>query len=385
VVCLDENIRVDVASTDDARGLGVFAKRNLEKDTVITSTPLVPVMRKEMKIYDSDDEPVNEQQLMVNYLYGHPDSDLLLLPVGPAVNYINHNRQRPNAEIRWHKVKESHQAEGALPRRQQYHHEELFDIPGESVALVHGKGLLMDIVALRDISADEEIVLDYGEEWQAAWDKHKENFKKRQSQMSEKDINYMSAERYRTIHGDEVHRVMYEQSMKPYPKNLVFYCFYEQHDDEDPAIGGEEDAYKKKLNSSGRGFRRFSWNDHDEHPCFRPCEIIERYDSEEDDEPRYTVELFSNHNSVVMYYCSISMDYRLTDVPHSDIKLLDKAYTPDVFQGWAFRHEIGVPDGFYPEAWKKKKLRQRVNSPTEELGEEFKKKKPKETPVSDMA
>lgn len=380
VVCLDQNIRVDTATTGDARGLGVFAKRILEKDTVIISTPLVPVMRKEMDIRDPDPDPVNDKQLMLNYLFGHPDSDLLLLPVGPMVNFINHNHQQPNAEIRWHQVKQQHQSEGALQRRQEYHHPELFDVAGESVALIHGKGLLMDIVALRDIAEGEEIVIDYGKEWQDAWDNHKEEFKQRQKKLPQKDITYTSAERYRALHENDAYRTLYEQSLEEYPENLKFYCFYQQLDVEDPEIGGADDAYKKKLSSTGRGFRRFSWDDHDEHPCMRPCQIVERYESDEDDEPRYTVEMFRSDNAFVMYYCTISMDYRITDVPHSDIKLLDKAYTPDVFHRWAFRHEIGVPEGFYPEAWMRKKLRKRNNVPEEDLGEEFKKKKPKETP-----
>lgn len=32
---------------------------------------------------DIDDDRVNSKQLMLNYCYGHPDSDLLLLPAGP--------------------------------------------------------------------------------------------------------------------------------------------------------------------------------------------------------------------------------------------------------------------------------------------------------------
>ncbi|KAG7347373.1 SET methyltransferase domain containing protein [Nitzschia inconspicua] len=385
VVCLDQNIHVDATVSGEARGLGIFAKRKLEKDAVITSTPLVPVMRKDMKILDPDDDPVNDQQLMLNYLYGHPDSDLLLLPVGPMVNYINHNHEQPNAEIRWHTMKENHQAGGSLQRRQEYHHPELFDVAAESLALVHGKGLMMDIVALRDIMDGEEILLDYGREWQEAWEEHKERFKKRQQSLTEKDIFYQSAEQYRAAHDDEVFRTLYEQSLDPYPQNLKFHCFYEQHDDEATQSGEVEDAYKKKLSSTGRGFRRFSWNDHQNHPCLRPCQIVERYESDEDDEPRYTVEMFRQDNMFVMYYCSISMDYRLTDVPHSDIKLLDMPYTPDVHQRWTFRHEIGVPEGFYPDAWMKKKLRKRNNVPEEDLGEKYKKKKPREVPASTMA
>lgn len=75
------------------------------------------------------------------------------------------------------------------------------------------------------------------------------------------------------------------------------------------------------------------------------------------------------------------MDYMLFDVPHADIRLLDKPYTTDVLRKGVFRHEIGVPDGFYPDAWMRKKLRSRVRSAggeTMEDGDEFKRKEARE-------
>ena len=75
----------------------------------------------------------------------------------------------------------------------------------------------------------------------------------------------------------------------------------------------------------------------------------------------------------VMFYCGISMDYRYTDVPHSDVRLLDAPYTPDMFHRWAFRQEIGVPEGFYPEKWMRSKLRKRGNAATH-TGAEFRTK-----------
>jgi hypothetical protein len=75
------------------------------------------------------------------------------------------------------------------------------------------------------------------------------------------------------------------------------------------------------------------------------------------------------------------MDYMLFDVPHADIRLLDKPYTTDVLSKFTFRHEIGVPEGFFPDAWMRKKLRSRAKAPgTEEMenGDEFKRKEARE-------
>ena len=45
----------------------------------------------------------------------------------------------------------------------------------------------------------------------------------------------------------------------------------------------------------------------------------------------------------------------------------------------AFRHEIGVPDNFYPATWLRQKIRRRSgtkqNLSTNELGHEFRRKK----------
>jgi hypothetical protein len=73
------------------------------------------------------------------------------------------------------------------------------------------------------------------------------------------------------------------------------------------------------------------------------------------------------------------MDYMLFDVPHADIRLLDKPYTTDVFRKSVFRHEIGVPEGFYPDAWMRKKLRSRASESTMlEEGDAFKRKEGRE-------
>ena len=55
-----------------------------------------------------------KQQLLLNYCYGHPNSDLLLLPYAPLVNFINHyctathddttttTTNEPNLVMKWH-------------------------------------------------------------------------------------------------------------------------------------------------------------------------------------------------------------------------------------------------------------------------------------------
>jgi hypothetical protein len=423
VTCLDGNLRVSIATKmkavaaasaeennesnknnqkDDPMGLGLFAKRDLAKDKAIISSPLTPIHREVFEI--TNDEDVNDKQLMLNYVFGHPDSDLLLLPIGPMVNFFNHRRKSDggaNAEIRWHHLKhESESNDKNQDDLRGYHDTSLFDLPGEVVAVTHGRGLVMDIVALRDISEGEEVYLDYGEEWQASWDKHVASFEKLQKNLSKEDREYVSAVNHNKLTKMEFekefektkdaldmplsyyYRTEIEEKLEPYPENMEFFCFYHLPDENDKGEGEDKpnvmaSALLRTTKEEGAEPKRFSWYDHSQHDCFRPCSLVERYPYEppentdgsellsgddldsETAEPFYTVELYIADNHRVQDHCVISANFAMEDVPQSEIRLLDKPFTTDVLSPFAFRHEIGVPEGFYPESWMatKKRLR----------------------------
>lgn len=349
VVCLDNNLRVDDSKISGA-GRGVFAKRKLSKDSVVISSPMIPIHRKEMEI---DDDDVNMKQLMLNYCYGHPESDLLLLPYGPTVNYLNHS-PKPNAILRWHSPEEG---KPELDRRQQHHHPELLLLPGEEVAVTHGMGLMIDIVALRDIQADEEVVLDYGASWSGAWEAHVTKYK------LDKETRYASAPDYIKAVGGEniVVRTEKEQRIQPYPSTIETFCFYSVH---------PKHAEKNQIEF-------FSWKDDKAHDCFRPCQILERYEGSGIRDKAafdYTVKVVPGDNKRIIESCLIHRTYVISGIPHNAIKLVDSPYTTDAFQKKAFRKELGVPDSFYPDAWMKKKLRRKQSKQAKGDGEEFKRK-----------
>ena len=73
--------------------------------------------------------------------------------------------------------------------------------------------LAMKLVALRDIEAGEEIFWDYGDEWEAAWQKHVQEWKP-----VEGAETYISAfEMNQQV--DHVFRTEAEQEDSPYPPN----------------------------------------------------------------------------------------------------------------------------------------------------------------------
>ena len=57
--------------------------------------------------------------------------------------------------------------------------------------------------------------------------------------------------------------------------------------------------------------------------------------------------------------------------------ILDKPYSHDIFLEQAFRHEIGVPDGFYPNEWLRSKIRKKEDTSLtrSDVGDEFRRKK----------
>jgi hypothetical protein len=73
----------------------------------------------------------------------------LLFPYAPTVNYVNHHSIKTNAEVRW----SSHP----------YHNVEMLKMHPQELTDLDRTGLMMDLVATRDIEVGEEIYMNYGE------------------------------------------------------------------------------------------------------------------------------------------------------------------------------------------------------------------------------
>jgi len=355
-ICVDGIGKPGPASDSSIGGMGLRATRQLSKGDIITSSPVIPVHRKEL-FGDGTGSTTQGQpyQLLLNYVFGHEDSDLLLLPYGPLTGYINHppSGKKANAKIRWHSLDQD--AHTDLPRRQQYHHSELLELSGDEVAHAHGKGLMIDYVALDTIADGEEIYLDYGDSWRKAWDNHVQRWEPPGGAKS-----YKSADRFcreTKCYQNDV-RTIEEQKTKPYPDNLETVCFYDND-----ATMLNFDAKKQIVYTT--------WaveEDWSPHECMRPCRILKRYvsdvdDDEHSDEWMYTAEMlpFDGPKEI----CNlIGGRHIAADVPWDAILIVDRPRTTDTFLDQAFRHEIGVPSDLYPSAWLRKRVRRRSASNT---------------------
>ena len=337
VMCLDQWFTVEEVPEV---GKGLVAKRVIPADAVIVSSPMVPMHRRELDIHDAT---VNSKQLLLNYVYGHPDSDLLWLPFGPAISFLNHN-DAPNAQIRWHVSKKKTTA-----RRQQHHDADLLKWPADSVSQAHGRSLTLDVVALREIQPHEEIVIDYGSAWREAWANHLTTWLRRQP-TDAAARQYQSAESFHQSQGGIV-RTVEEQKSLPYPNNMETFCYCMEHNADNI---GEEQVPTDDV-------RYFDFEHEVDHSCFRPCAVLERHQNPGDTHPTYTVQLSQSDNIRIIEHCVIYAEYVVSHVPHSAIIVVDRPYTTDVFLPSAFRHEIGMPEGMYPANWMRKKLRKTVD------------------------
>jgi SET domain len=158
-------------STIRQAGRGAIASRDMPAGTIVAQIPLIhitdrsifdmyqPRMEDNGEIHVDPNAPIGKQ-LMLNYCYGHGDSTLLLCPYGPIVNYINHNQTLANVQLKW----ADHWRGNHMPHLLQH---PLQNLESDATAK-----LAFDIIATRDIKKGDEVFLDYGDAWEAAWNEH---------------------------------------------------------------------------------------------------------------------------------------------------------------------------------------------------------------------
>jgi hypothetical protein len=173
--CLTD-VRIAASSLAGA-GNGLFAERDFQAGEVVTISPVLSLPRSVV------DDSVSDSVLK-NYCFASPDSDVILFPLnyGPM---INHNTSgEANVQIDWYDWSpivaamdaKYHPAKGAdsssgekkgasyslnLADKLRMSAQELFSAPFAQLDLAYR--------AARPIARGEELFLDYGAHWHAAW------------------------------------------------------------------------------------------------------------------------------------------------------------------------------------------------------------------------
>lgn len=331
-LCMD-NIRSG-ASTIPNAGRGAFATRNIKKGGLVAPVPLLhfpdlSIFNMYELEYNNDDEYVRAsntvigKQLIVNYLYGHPESTMGFFPAGATSSLINQSDE-PNAKLVWSNHPKHNRNWLTVDPS------ELGEEPFQSI------GLLMEIVATRDIEPNEEIFIDYGPEWKQAWAKHVAQWESK-------------------IASGEIPKTWPLKAVDLNHKyNNTFYETEEELNDKNQYIDNVElRAFMAigEMTYSGSLEDPFPWGS-DEYsengPPFPydllvPVTIVRR---EDDAEHRFTY---------TVRWIKGDKTYHVSGVPHYAIVFVDKPESSDQFVEEPFRHYIGIPDDIFPKGpWRNK-------------------------------
>ena len=325
--CVD-NLKSGPSTIAEA-GRGAFATRKLPKGTIIAPMPMLQIPETDLfAIYEVDPDkgepnfdknPVNTQVAM-NYCFGHPESHMLLMPVGSMVTLINHQPpKRANAKVQWSNNKHWGNAEYWLDQNP----ESLVEDDYRHI------GIVMEVVAIRDIKEGEEVFIDYGDEWQAAWD----DYMKRWEYMAKKDPKWpLKADDMKLEYRDKPFKTKEELELDPlaYPSGVQTACFVEWEEVED---GRPRKTSNGKDIATWTGPTKFK--DYSGAKMFA-CKVIDRTEKLENGSYNYTVR----------------GEMQIENVPHAAITFVDKPYASDIHVPGAFRHPIGIPDEIFPQSWR---------------------------------
>jgi len=328
--CID-NIVTGVSTIPQA-GKGAFATRTINKGKLVTTTPVITLAREDLHLWDfikktEDGGAIQElmgEQLLLNYCYGHTNSSLLFFPYAPSVNFINHGSENSNAEIRWSK----------LP----YHNKEWIELSLDEMKAKLKTGLLFDIIATRDIHRGEEVILNYGNDWEESWKQHIEEWGSIDYNDASNDQPYLNLTdrlglvttvSLNQIEEKSIVRTKDEQMEDPYPEYIMTRCQFEPPD---------ECTHNSNADCQSRWTLTF------EALQLHPCTILSRQTIGGTDWYTAQIEVPLKESTGVTLHL---VEY----MPRSAIRFVDRPYSRDQYARGVFRQVIGLSDGILPSHW----------------------------------
>jgi SET domain len=332
-LCLDNLRPLQRSRLQPQAGRSVVAARFLPKGSLVAPFPVLPIRRQALSLARPklDGTIVELQQLLLNYCVGNENSSLLLFPYGPMVNLINHGSDETglaNVRLQW----SQHQ-----PR----------DILERPLADLSQSPLLLELVSTRDIAPGEEIFIDYGRNWTAAWNEHVATWKP-PPESSKYAPSY--------VHDDAIRSLRIESELKtlPYPENIFTSCFYRYSDHKNKSKTHLASSTATKPDQDGDVVVTVQWKQTRgifELSNLRPCHVLQREHRGGKEGTVFTVQIRNRPQlkpSEVIPKGSIHIVNR---VPRHAIRFSDKMYSTDQHLESAFRHEMNSFNDGYPEQW----------------------------------
>jgi hypothetical protein len=335
-ICVD-NMEIKT-STIPGAGFGAFATRDFKEGERIAISPMILIADKKLldmyKIHELLDEnggkmglaydfeqPIG-QQLAMNYAFGHAESSILFLPTAPLVSYINHDSDYYNAYVDWsdHDYLTSRDEVNAAP---------LKDLKTSWAQ----QSVVFHYIAVQDIKKGDEILIDYGDDWEEAWEQYNEALPKTATSPA---------------HAMDVAKQYIDQPFPtdlkvgkiPYPKGVVTACYIQ--------VGEPVDG-RPKNNAMGQAI--LPWTGPATPEAMKGgdlvvCDLISSA-ADEFGSYAYTVKARLKVNNEIA---------QIEGVPHSAITLVDRPYTSAIHTPGAFRHWIEIDDQRFPQQWRDLRL-----------------------------
>jgi len=342
--CLD-NLSVK-SSTAPGAGRGAFATRFVPRGGLVAPAPLVHVRKGALNMYDlefpeeitgtprkrKDRGEAVGVQLLMNYCFGHAASEIVMFPYSPGVQFINHKKRGYNAEIRW----------SVSP----HHRADWLETSVNELFQKHHTGLIFDIVAIRDIQPGEEVFINYGNEWDEAWNRHVDEWTPVENAASYVHPEVMNKDLKAPF------KIMREQNMDAYPPNIQTVCYYYLPD---LSVDWEDKRMAARQKVAGRDKHMITvdWlydgNEYDNN-YLRPCDILDR-NKLADGKFEYRARMYNQFNTEDVDMIPDDEIHVVNNLLHEAIRFAEKPYSNDQFLQNAFRHYIGIPDEMLPEAW----------------------------------
>ena len=280
---------------------GAFATRSLSEGSIVAPMPLVPLSKFVLELdKDPTDGTYSNKQLLLNYCFGHPQSSLLFFPYSSTVHFINHSDD-PNSFVRW--------SESDLSQTENFDRE-----PSEVYT-----GLIMEVVALRDLKLGEEVTLDYGEAWTEAWNNHVSNWANHSDESPINPATIVETMNEDTNKSKPIKTVK-EQENSPYPTCVRTACYSSEH-------------------NGTYVYTNFA------HENLRFCHIQDRV--RKGDEYWYEAKM----TQTTFLREGVGEDDVVKNIPRYAIKFVMGEYCSDMHLITSFRHEINVPLDMYPKHW----------------------------------
>jgi SET domain len=349
-LCVD-NLRAGRSTIPDA-GRGAFALRAIPEGATISPVPMIPIfsdevleLYSEMKEVESptgtkeyvidDSKPPTGYQLLLNYCFGHPESSLLLLPMAPMVNLINHapDKSKVNAFLQWSK------------HDSVFNDHTLHDVPLGDWNMNALPPIVMELVATKDIKEGEEILINYGYSWAKAWEEYQQEWTLKMNSDGETNAKWpLKALDLRHAYKDKPFPVSIKHGQVPYPEGVLTACFIQSVDDLPDGQPRKNSAGQQLVQwVAPKTFEEYSGLN------LAVCDLMSRQEVFDDD-----AGVTSYNYSVITRLKDMSTDklMEVRNVPHSAITLVDRPYTSDIHAPGAFRHWISMDDQRFPQAWR---------------------------------